>query len=77
MSNSDFNLLNSGAEEDASHAEMTEVISYVFFFRHASVSSTYPCLSVSKLITLSDFQSLVSKSEKWKAKSEKRKVKSE
>ena len=48
MSNSDFNLLNSGAEEDASHAEMTEVTLYVFFFRHASVSSTYPCPSVSR-----------------------------
>ena len=33
-------------------------------FRHASVSSTYPCKSVRKSVTLSDFQSLVALSEK-------------
>ena len=50
-------------------------------FRHASVSSTYPCpslrLLVRPLVTLSDFQSLVASSEKWKLKSERWKVKSE
>ena len=48
-------------------------------FRHASVSSTYPCPSlrllvrplVRPLVTLSDFQSLVALSKKWKVKSEK------
>ena len=47
------------------------------FFRHASVSSTYPCPSVCKSVTLSDFQSLVALSEKWKVKSERWKVKGE
>ena len=46
------------------------------FFRHASVSSTNPCKLVGKLVgplvTLSDFQSLVALSEKWKVKSIKR-----
>ena len=47
-------------------------IYYIILFRHASVSSTYPCPSVCKsvgpLVTLSDFQSLVALSEKWKVK---------
>ena len=38
-------------------------------FRHASVSSTYPCPSGSRLVTLSDFQYLVALSEKIKVKS--------
>ena len=40
-------------------------IGWVVIFRHASVSSTYPCPSVSWLVTLSDFQSLVALNEKW------------
>ena len=47
------------------------------FFRHASVSSTYPCPSVCKSVTLSDFQSLVALSEKWKVNSEQRTANSE
>ena len=36
-------------------------------FRHARVSSTYPCLSVGPLVTLSDFQSVsVSGRPTWK-----------